>query len=273
MASLNPKIQVVPQTVLFTQPINNNLTINNLGNTTQNIRQSISQNATVGINSNLISSSPNIVRIPSSSIQQPQQIPSAIWSSIQNPFHPQQQQNGVIQPSAQIQAVQLQGIQRIFVYNIEPIQYTPGTLQTVLTQRPQTIGTSNLALASNNQHQLWSSSTTITSPASVSSSSAIMVPTTLITTTKPSQVIQQQKLQPQQTTFTESQVIDFVSKCRTFLTTLLKLAEKQAPDKLPMVKQCIQELLEGTIGPETFTDRLHTLYKSQPHMSLVPFFK
>lgn len=40
-----------------------------------------------------------------------------------------------------------------------------------------------------------------------------------------------------------------------------------------MVRACIQELLEGTIDPESFTQRLHTLYKSQPHTSLVPFFK
>ena len=43
--------------------------------------------------------------------------------------------------------------------------------------------------------------------------------------------------------YTESQINDFVSKCRTFLTTLLRLAEKQAPEKLPMVRSCIQELL------------------------------
>jgi len=73
--------------------------------------------------------------------------------------------------------------------------------------------------------------------------------------------------------FTDQQINDFVAKCRTFLITLLKLAEKQAPEKLPMVRKCIQDLLEGTINPESFTERLHTLYKSQPHTSLVPFFK
>lgn len=57
------------------------------------------------------------------------------------------------------------------------------------------------------------------------------------------------------------------------MTTLLKLAEKQAPEKLPMVRSCIQDLLDGAIDPEAFTKRLHTLYKSQPHTSLVPFFK
>ncbi|CAF1382704.1 unnamed protein product, partial [Didymodactylos carnosus] len=281
MASLNPKIQVIPQTVLFTQSINNNLTINSLGNTTQNIRQSTSQNATLGTTSTLIPSSPNIVRIPSSSTQQPQQIPSALWSSIQGQLHQQQQQqqqqqqNGVIQTPTQIQAVQVQGIQR------KPIQHTSSGLQTVVTQRPQIVGTSNLILAPNNQQQQWQqlSSTSLALPTTLPSPT-VMTPTALIAATKPPLVIQQQK--PQQVTFTESQVIDFVSKCRTFLTTLLKLAEKQAPDKLPMVKQCIQDLLvsirymhkcEGTIDPESFTERLHTLYKSQPHMSLVPFFK
>ena len=73
--------------------------------------------------------------------------------------------------------------------------------------------------------------------------------------------------------YTETQIRDFVAKCRTFLLTLLKLAEKQAPDKLPMVRSCIQDLLKGTIDPESFTQRLHMLYKSQPHTSLVPFFK
>lgn len=40
-----------------------------------------------------------------------------------------------------------------------------------------------------------------------------------------------------------------------------------------MVRACIQDLLSGAIEPELFTQRLHTLYKSQPHTSLVPFFK
>lgn len=97
-----------------------------------------------------------------------------------------------------------------------------------------------------------------------------IVPTKLVT----QQVVRQTVAAPPQTPrFTEQQISDFVAKCRTFLTTLLKLAEKQAPEKLPMVKTCIQHLLDGTIDPESFTQRLHTLYKSQPHTSLVPFFK
>lgn len=88
------------------------------------------------------------------------------------------------------------------------------------------------------------------------------------------QPVVRQTVPAQQTAkFTEAQINDFVAKCRTFLTTLLKLAEKQAPEKLPMVRSCIQDLLDGSIDPESFTQRLHTLYKSQPHTSLVPFFK
>ncbi len=76
-----------------------------------------------------------------------------------------------------------------------------------------------------------------------------VIPTKVITQpvvrqTVTSQQQQQQQQQPTTTTtYTESQINDFVSKCRTFLTTLLRLAEKQAPEKLPMVRSCIQELL------------------------------
>lgn len=101
-----------------------------------------------------------------------------------------------------------------------------------------------------------------------------IVPTTIVATPVGTTVGPRQ---PAPTTggqkLTEQQINDFVAKCRTFLLTLLRLAEKQAPDKLPMVRSCIQDLLNGTIDPESFTQRLHTLYKSQPHTSLVPFFK
>jgi len=96
-----------------------------------------------------------------------------------------------------------------------------------------------------------------------------ILPTKLV-----AQPVVRQTVAAQQTPkFTDAQINDFVGKCRTFLTTLLKLAEKQAPEKLPMVRSCIQDLLDGTIDPESFTQKLHTLYKSQPHTSLVPFFK
>ncbi|CAF5110215.1 unnamed protein product, partial [Rotaria magnacalcarata] len=96
-----------------------------------------------------------------------------------------------------------------------------------------------------------------------------ILPTKLVT----QPVVRQTVTAQQAPKFTDAQINDFVAKCRTFLTTLLKLAEKQAPEKLPMVRSCIQDLLDGTIDPESFTQRLHTLYKSQPHTSLVPFFK
>ncbi|CAF4053919.1 unnamed protein product [Rotaria sp. Silwood1] len=45
------------------------------------------------------------------------------------------------------------------------------------------------------------------------------------------------------TTFTQSQIDSFTSKCRLFLLTLLRLTEKQAPEKLPIVRSCVQDLL------------------------------
>lgn len=104
---------------------------------------------------------------------------------------------------------------------------------------------------------------------------ATLQPQTTIIPNKlvPQPVVRQTVPTAPATKFTDQQINDFVAKCRTFLITLLKLAEKQAPEKLPMVRKCIQDLLEGTIDPESFTEKLHTLYKSQPHTSLVPFFK
>ncbi|CAF3886929.1 unnamed protein product [Rotaria sp. Silwood1] len=90
----------------------------------------------------------------------------------------------------------------------------------------------------------------------------------------PFQLIQQSDAyQTHTTTFTQSQIDSFTSKCRFFLLTLLRLTEKQAPEKLPIVRSCVQDLLNGTIDPETFAQRLGTLFTSQPHESLVPFFK
>jgi hypothetical protein len=73
---------------------------------------------------------------------------------------------------------------------------------------------------------------------------AIQQQTSIMPAKLVAQPVVRQTVASQQTpAFTESQINDFVSKCRTFLTTLLKLAEKQAPEKLPMVRQCIQDLL------------------------------
>ena len=69
-------------------------------------------------------------------------------------------------------------------------------------------------------------------------------------------VVRQTVNAPPSSVYTESQINDFVSKCRTFLTTLLRLAEKQAPEKLPMVRSCIQELLVETRPESVIISRL-----------------
>lgn len=74
------------------------------------------------------------------------------------------------------------------------------------------------------------------------------------------------------TTYTESQINDFVSKCRTFLTTLLRLAEKQAPEKLPMVRSCIQELLVFLFKRNNYESILsYRMVQSIPNPSLNDF--
>ncbi|CAF3403495.1 unnamed protein product [Rotaria socialis] len=216
------KFQVLPTptTLLFTQPVNNNITINNIGNVAQNIRQTNTQNGTYihhqqqqqqqqqqqSMSSGTITTPTNIVRLNQTSLAQNQFGSQTIWT------------NNPSQPSQKIQ------------YSM-PIQKE------------------------------------ISSPVIQQQSS--ILPAKLVT----QPVVRQTVTAQQAPKFTEAQINDFVAKCRTFLTTLLKLAEKQAPEKLPMVRSCIQDLLDGTIDPESFTQRLHTLYKSQPHTSLVPFFK
>ncbi|CAF0978456.1 unnamed protein product [Rotaria sp. Silwood1] len=208
------KLQVLPTptTLLFTQSVNNNLTINNIGNTTQNIRHSNTQNGTF--------------------IQQ----------------HPQSISSGTITTPTSI--VRLN---------------TPISTQNQFS--PQTLWTNNTTQSS---PKLQYASTLQREPSSpIIQQQSSILPTKIV-----AQPVVRQTVTAQQTPkFTDAQINDFVAKCRTFLTTLLKLAEKQAPEKLPMVRSCIQDLLDGTIDPESFTQRLHTLYKSQPHTSLVPFFK
>ncbi|CAF0931563.1 unnamed protein product [Adineta steineri] len=211
--SNNNKLQVLPQptTLLFTQSANNNLTINNIGNTTQNIRQTNIQNGSFiqqqQLSSGTITTPTSIVRLNQPLQTQNQYQPHTVWTSNTTQLSPK-------------------------------VQYSP-----TIKNEPTTPG-----------FQQQSS----------------ILPTKVVT----QPVVRQTVVAPQQAPkFTDAQISDFVGKCRTFLTTLLKLAEKQAPEKLPMVRSCIQDLLEGTIDPESFTQRLHTLYKSQPHTSLVPFFK
>ena len=202
-------------TLVFAQSINNNFTINNIGNATQNIRPATHQNGTLLHQSNssgMMSTPTSIVRLNQPLSTPTQFVPQTIWTTNGTPSSPRLQyastvKQGEIRPC-------LQPSHRPFLSFLEPVNRIVG--QNVVRQ------------------------------------------------TAPSQPTSK---------FTESQIRDFVAKCRTFLITLLKLAEKQAPEKLPMVRSCIQDLLNGTIDPESFTQRLHTLYKSQPHTSLVPFFK
>ncbi|CAF2134598.1 unnamed protein product [Rotaria magnacalcarata] len=231
------KLQVLPSptTLLFTQSINNNVNLNNMGSSNnQNMRQTSLQNGTIlqqPMTSGLMTTPTSIVRVnqPQNMQQHPhtisqgQYVPQTIWTNnISQTSQQQQQQQFTLQKQTHQQAT---------------VQYT------TVKNEPITIS-------------------------GMQSHSSLM-PTKVIT-----QPVVRQTVTSQQTTqYTESQINDFVSKCRTFLTTLLRLAEKQAPEKLPMVRSCIQELLDGSIDPESFTQRLHTLYKSQPHISLVPFFK
>ncbi|CAF1336647.1 unnamed protein product [Rotaria sordida] len=215
------KLQVLPTstTLLFTQSVNNNLTINNIGNTTQNIRHTNTQNGTF--------------------IQQQQQ----------QQLHQQSISSGTITTPTSI--VRLN---------------TPLSTQNQFTS--QTLWTNNTTQSPSPKLQYPSTIQKEYSSPVIQQQSSIL-PTKIV-----AQPVIRQTVTSQQTQkFTDAQINDFVAKCRTFLTTLLKLAEKQAPEKLPMVRSCIQDLLDGTIDPESFTQRLHTLYKSQPHTSLVPFFK
>ncbi|UJR21387.1 hypothetical protein I4U23_024478 [Adineta vaga] len=211
--SNNGKSQILPTstTLLFTQPMNNNVTINNIAMTAQNIRQSNTPNGTYfqqqqPMSTGTISTSTGIVRLNQSLSTSNQFISPTVWTNNGTQLSPK-------------------------------LQYSP-------TMKSETI------------------------TPGISQQTSIL-PTKLVA----QPVVRQTVTAPQAPKFTEAQINDFVGKCRTFLTTLLKLAEKQAPEKLPMVRSCIQDLLDGTIDPESFTQRLHTLYKSQPHTSLVPFFK
>ncbi|CAF0787250.1 unnamed protein product [Adineta steineri] len=227
------KLQVLPNptTLLFTPSMNNNVTINNMSNTSQNIRQTNTQNGTIlqqQMNSGMMTTPTNIVRVNQPQTMQHQQqqqqqhgqfVQQTVWTSNNNPQH---------QFTLQKQS------QQSSVFQYATVKNEPGI------------------------------------PIGMQQQSSV-IPTKVITQPVVRQTVGSQ--QATTTTYTESQINDFVSKCRTFLTTLLRLAEKQAPEKLPMVRSCIQELLDGSIDPESFTQRLHTLYKSQPHTSLVPFFK
>ncbi|CAF0944184.1 unnamed protein product [Adineta ricciae] len=227
------KFQVIPTstTLFLTQPLSNNVAINNMGNITQNIRPTPSQNGTIlsqPMTSGIMTTPTNFVRVNQSQPMQTQQQ--------QGQFTTQTVWTNNLSQSSQPQ----------FTIQKQPQQ--PSVLQyTTVKTEPGTPG--------GNQSQ------------------SNVIPAKVITQSVVRQTVGTPQTGATSHTYTESQINDFVSKCRTFLTTLLRLAEKQAPEKLPMVRSCIQQLLDGTIDPESFTQQLHTLYKSQPHVSLVPFFK
>lgn len=66
-----------------------------------------------------------------------------------------------------------------------------------------------------------------------------------------------------------------VTKCRNFLTTLIKLASTggQSPTTVSNVKKLVQNLIDDKIEPEHFTQQLQIELNSAPQPYLVPFLK
>lgn len=66
-----------------------------------------------------------------------------------------------------------------------------------------------------------------------------------------------------------------VSKCRNFLTTLIKLASAggQSATTVNNVKKLVQDLIDDKIQPEHFTQQLQIELNSAPQPYLVPFLK
>ena len=63
-------------------------------------------------------------------------------------------------------------------------------------------------------------------------------------------------------------------KCRTFLTTLLRISSKQQSTEVQAnVQALIQDLVDGRIEPEPFTAQLQLAMNSSPQLSLVPFIE
>ncbi|CAF5221193.1 unnamed protein product, partial [Rotaria magnacalcarata] len=110
------KFQVLPTptTLLFTQPVNNNITINNIGNAAQNIRQTNTQNGTYihhqqqqqSMSSGTITTPTNIVRLNQTSLTQNQFGSQTIWTNNPSQSSPKIQYSMPIQkeiPSPVIQ--------------------------------------------------------------------------------------------------------------------------------------------------------------------------
>ncbi|XP_046905981.1 transcription initiation factor TFIID subunit 4B [Hypomesus transpacificus] len=77
------------------------------------------------------------------------------------------------------------------------------------------------------------------------------------------------------TTTITRETLENVKKCKNFLVTLIKLASSgtQSPDMAKNVRELVRSLLDGSIEPEEFTDRLYRELKSSPQPYLVPFLK
>ncbi|XP_068172039.1 transcription initiation factor TFIID subunit 4-like [Antennarius striatus] len=72
-----------------------------------------------------------------------------------------------------------------------------------------------------------------------------------------------------------TETLENVRKCKSFLSTLIKLATsgKQSMVTAENVKQLVRELLEGKLEAEEFTTKLYTELKSAPQPFLLPFLK
>ncbi|CAL8307628.1 unnamed protein product [Lota lota] len=71
------------------------------------------------------------------------------------------------------------------------------------------------------------------------------------------------------------ETLENVKKCKNFLVTLIKLASSgtQSPDMATNVKALVRYLLDGSLEPEEFTNKLYVQLKSTPQPYLVPFLK
>ncbi|XP_039256018.1 transcription initiation factor TFIID subunit 4-like [Styela clava] len=78
----------------------------------------------------------------------------------------------------------------------------------------------------------------------------------------------------QSITLSQEDVVN-VSKCRNFLTTLIKLASAggQSMETVSNVKKLVQNLIDDKIEPEFFTQQLQIELHSAPQPYLVPFLK
>ncbi|XP_043858997.1 transcription initiation factor TFIID subunit 4-like [Dromiciops gliroides] len=69
--------------------------------------------------------------------------------------------------------------------------------------------------------------------------------------------------------------LENVKKCKNFLSTLIKMtsSSKQSTETAANIKELVQNLLDGKIEAEDFTNRLYHELNSSPKPYLVPFLK